>query len=402
MRNGTAGRAIPIIILLCLIAAFITVPGSDASGADDGLWVDNEHVTDSVTREKWSYDAASNTLVLNGVSFNVPHKDNRSTGMFDPNNSSPIYDGRGDSTLKIVLNGENEIIPGPCSEDTHTNGIFSINNVEISGTGSLHIHGGYYSCGISVDQHLVIDGGTITIDEIDSLGSDVSIPNRSFTNDTGFTMKKGTLNLSGRGDLEVYGKVYIKGGTINTVCNFDDSFLTLDRPYQDGVFDMTGGIVNFTNAKAGQILVNAHAYDETKIVLNLHEAPSTNVIQNDNTLRSMNAGVASFGAAVSVITFDANEGTCATSSASTGYDLKLASLPDATRDGYKFDGWFTEKDGGREITTSTVFDKDCTVYAHWTSESSENNDNNIELYIGAGVAAVVLIAITGAIFFIRK
>ena len=90
MRNGTVKRAIPIVILLCLMAAFVTIPGSDASGTDDGLWVNGELVTGSVTRENWSFDAASNTLVLNGVSFNVSHEDSCGTSALDPSNSSPI------------------------------------------------------------------------------------------------------------------------------------------------------------------------------------------------------------------------------------------------------------------------------------------------------------------------
>ena len=91
--------------------------------------------------------------------------------------------------------------------------------------------------------------------------------------------------------------------------------------------------------------------------------------------------------AVITLTFDATEGTPAateytvkfdgnggTSSVSTmkTTDKKLASpLPTATRSGsYSFDGWYTEKNGGTKITTSTVFDKDTTVYAHWTYTGS--------------------------------
>lgn len=68
------------------------------------------------------------------------------------------------------------------------------------------------------------------------------------------------------------------------------------------------------------------------------------------------------------ITFDANGGTLAgASSAVTGENGTLASLPAApARDGYTFDGWFTQADGGTEVTTSMVFDSDYTIHAHWT------------------------------------
>ena len=66
------------------------------------------------------------------------------------------------------------------------------------------------------------------------------------------------------------------------------------------------------------------------------------------------------------ISFDGNGGTPSVGRMTTT-DQKLASLPDASRSGsYTFDGWYTEKNGGTEITTATVFVADTTVYAHWT------------------------------------
>ena len=66
------------------------------------------------------------------------------------------------------------------------------------------------------------------------------------------------------------------------------------------------------------------------------------------------------------ITFDGNGGTPSVGSMTTT-DRKLISLPSASRSGnYSFDGWYTEKSGGTEITTDTEFPADTTVYAHWT------------------------------------
>ena len=66
------------------------------------------------------------------------------------------------------------------------------------------------------------------------------------------------------------------------------------------------------------------------------------------------------------ISFDGNGGTPSVGRMTTT-DQKLTSLPDASRSGsYTFDGWYTEKNGGTEITTATVFVADTTVYAHWT------------------------------------
>lgn len=70
------------------------------------------------------------------------------------------------------------------------------------------------------------------------------------------------------------------------------------------------------------------------------------------------------------ITFNDNGGTPSVTSMTT-IDQKLPELPTATHSGsYSFDGWYTEKNGGTKITTATSFDKDTTVYAHWTYTGS--------------------------------
>jgi len=66
------------------------------------------------------------------------------------------------------------------------------------------------------------------------------------------------------------------------------------------------------------------------------------------------------------VTFNANGGTVTTASGTTSTGQKLASLPTPTKAGYTFNGWFTEETGGTQITTSTVFDANSTIYAQWT------------------------------------
>ena len=67
-----------------------------------------------------------------------------------------------------------------------------------------------------------------------------------------------------------------------------------------------------------------------------------------------------------VVFFDGNGGTPAVSSMTT-IGHRLAFLPGAFRSGsYRFVGWYTERNGGELITTSTVFAANTIVYAHWT------------------------------------
>lgn len=71
------------------------------------------------------------------------------------------------------------------------------------------------------------------------------------------------------------------------------------------------------------------------------------------------------------IGLDAMGGSCSTVVVTTNTSGKLNAVPeDPTLDGYTFDGWYTEPEGGSKVTTSTVFTSDSTVYAHWTVKST--------------------------------
>lgn len=66
------------------------------------------------------------------------------------------------------------------------------------------------------------------------------------------------------------------------------------------------------------------------------------------------------------ITFNANGGTVTPANGTTGTDGKLSSLPTPTRSGsYSFKGWYTAASGGTQVTTSTVFSANMTIYAQW-------------------------------------
>ena len=80
------------------------------------------------------------------------------------------------------------------------------------------------------------------------------------------------------------------------------------------------------------------------------------------------------------VTFDGNGGTPSVTSMTT-IDQKLPELPTAIHSGrYSFDGWYTEKNGGTKITTATLFDKDTTVYAHWTYTGFTGSGGGVTTY----------------------
>jgi len=65
------------------------------------------------------------------------------------------------------------------------------------------------------------------------------------------------------------------------------------------------------------------------------------------------------------ITFDANGGAVSPASGKTKTSGKV-SLPTPEREGYTFEGWYTAKTGGKNVTVNTVFEDNITIYAQWT------------------------------------
>lgn len=76
-----------------------------------------------------------------------------------------------------------------------------------------------------------------------------------------------------------------------------------------------------------------------------------------------------------VITFDPTEGSIADSAKTQKINKSghLASLPTASRSGYRLDGWYTKAEGGDKITTDTLFTENTTVYAQWSKKSSSSS-----------------------------
>lgn len=65
------------------------------------------------------------------------------------------------------------------------------------------------------------------------------------------------------------------------------------------------------------------------------------------------------------ISFDAQGGDSQLERTVTDGGGTLTELPTAQREGYTFLGWYTQPEGGEEITTWTRFAQNCIVYAQW-------------------------------------
>lgn len=68
------------------------------------------------------------------------------------------------------------------------------------------------------------------------------------------------------------------------------------------------------------------------------------------------------------VTFDPNGGSVSPTSMEVSTPESYDTLPTPTRDGYVFEGWYTERDGGREVVAGNALwsDSSHTLYAHWS------------------------------------
>ncbi len=89
------------------------------------------------------------------------------------------------------------------------------------------------------------------------------------------------------------------------------------------------------------------------------------------TLRFVDASIAVHYGETYTVAFDADGGAVDTASKTVVCGQTYGELPTPTRDGYTFDGWFTAKSGGTQVTGSTIFERtaDQTLYARWEDSS---------------------------------
>lgn len=94
-----------------------------------------------------------------------------------------------------------------------------------------------------------------------------------------------------------------------------------------------------------------------------------------------------------VVTFDANGGSLSPNTKSLTKGSKMGEMPTPTLKGYRFDGWYTSKEGGVEITRELIVAKNMTLYAKWTAKpykvryhKNDSQDTTFDQTFTTGVA----------------
>ena len=95
----------------------------------------------------------------------------------------------------------------------------------------------------------------------------------------------------------------------------------------------------------------------------------------DNNDALMGAELACLGAAEFDVILNSNGGTSEVNTIQVSYGMPYGELPVPVREGYRFRGWFTELDGGKEVASYTRVSNPLThtLYARWWAVETEGN-----------------------------
>ncbi len=90
------------------------------------------------------------------------------------------------------------------------------------------------------------------------------------------------------------------------------------------------------------------------------------------------------------ITFNAQGGTGSTT-VSKEENVAIGTLPTTEQEGYIFDGWFTEAEGGDEISSTTTVTGETTYYAHWSKSVALANISPASVTVTRGQSANIIV-----------
>ena len=73
-------------------------------------------------------------------------------------------------------------------------------------------------------------------------------------------------------------------------------------------------------------------------------------------------------------------------------------MPEPTRNGYVFDGWYTAATGGRRVTPATIITDNVTFYAHWQATGGDGGSVSGESSLSGVYQADKVQTLSGALF----
>ena len=300
---------------------------NDPNSIDD-WWINGTYTADTAVTE---YDVWVGDIQVTSDNKDNICGDEGAQAVFDPETSTlTLNNYRGDRilaemSLNIVLanDSKNEIYANSAS------GIQTFGSCTISGNGTLTINAVEYG---------IRSGGGITISS-----DDVTI----------------TAHESG---LWAATDVVLSGNGAVSVTSENGKAVLIDNSGCSLLLNGTGSPISLTSSDEYTPAV-WNRIDETSPVggTNFTKYTETGAPDEQSVVYTLGTPV------TYTATFDPNGGSVTPTSATTGANGKLATLPTPTRSGsYSFDGWYTAAIGGTKVTVDKVYTADTTIYAKWT------------------------------------
>ena len=130
----------------------------------------------------------------------------------------------------------------------------------------------------------------------------------------------------------------------------------------------------------GLVVESSEQYSDTVAsgkVISQEPAAGTEAAKGDTVTLTVSKGKAPVNSYT--VTLDANGGNVSPKSISVTAGGKYGSLPTPTRTGYKFNGWFTAKTGGKQVTASSALasNSNHTLYAQWYTLTFNPNGGSV-------------------------
>ena len=252
------------------------------------------------------------------------------------------------------------------------------NNPVISNNGTLNIYNGKVFSDASGNGAINNEQtGTIIIDgiRVECIGG-----KQAFYNNKGTATIKGDANLSATSNQRAAvqnvsgGIMTILGGTITSTGSDglkNEGDLTIG--IKDGIASRSvpeiigknNGINSSHNynfydgiAKGKNKGINKDSYVVDKEI-------GYDIVTSSENIAGTTYTTAYLVSDFKVVTFNYNNGTETEPIRKVESGNAIGPLPTSTRDGYELLGWFTELEGGTEITATQIINDDVTYYAHW-------------------------------------
>ena len=173
--------------------------------------------------------------------------------------------------------------------------------------------------------------------------------------------------LCNYGSMDYYNHADNTGDGLCDDCGYVMSVtVTWDAAANGGTINGTGSVT--TTAATGRV-----AAPPTQIPVKVGHTfldwyTANGALYSSVTITAAQTFYAKFTADTYTVTFDPGEGTTETATKEVTYGETYGELPVPVLGGYQFDGWFTEAEGGTQITADMQADinEDRTLYAHWT------------------------------------